>query len=503
VKRLALLPLLLLATCTSATPAAPSRPNLVLILADDMGFSDLGSFGSEIRTPHLDALAAGGMTFRQFYNGARCCPTRASLLTGLYAHQAGIGHMVEDRGRPSYIGRLNDRCVTLAEALRPAGYRTLMSGKWHVGAARPHWPVDRGFDRSYSLIRGDSNYFHLLKGGMLAKDGELITPPADPSFYFTDAFSDQAVKFLEDSRREPFFLYLAYTAPHWPLQARPEDIARYRETYKVGWDVIRERRFRRMVELGIADPSWTISPREVPWASAKDAEREADKMAVYAAMIHRMDEGIGRVLKKLREIGAWENTLVLFLSDNGASPEEYDKVTPTIAPGPAESFHTTGPSWARVSNTPFRGDKRSTHEGGISTPLLASWPAIVRPGTVSREPAHLIDIMATFVDVAGAVYPTTIPPPEGRSLRPAFEGRAQAERSLFWEHEGNRAVRRGKWKLVSRFQEPWELYDIDADRTETTNLAARHPEVARDLAAQWDAWSARCGVVPWKDLIKK
>jgi len=506
------LPLLLLAACAGAPPTTPTpaRPNIVLILADDMGYSDLGCYGGEIATPNLDGLAAGGLRFTQFYNGARCCPTRASLLTGLYSHQAGIGHMVEDRGRPGYLGRLNDRCVTLAEVLRSAGYRTLMSGKWHVGGDRPYWPIERGFDRCFSLIGGDTTYFALKKGAKLVRDAELWTPPAGDPFYITDLFTAEAGKLLDETRgkREPFFLYLAYTAPHWPLQAPPEDIAKYRETYKEGWDAVRRKRFRRMIDTGIADPRWTLDARTPRWEEAKDRELEARKMAVYAAMVDRMDQGIGKVLAKLREIGAADNTLVLFLSDNGASEEEYDRVTPNIPPGPQESFHTCGPPWAGVSNTPFRLFKHWVHEGGISTPFIASWPGVIRPGGLTKEPSHLIDLMATFVDVGRATYPRThrekeILPMEGRSLLPVFQGKAPAERTLFWEHEGNRAVRQGRWKLVSRHPHPWELYDLETDRTETTDASATEPRRVTEMAAQWNAWAVRCGVAPWEDVLPR
>jgi arylsulfatase A-like enzyme len=487
------LPLLLLAACAGAprSDLRRVRPNIVLILADDLGYSDVGCTGGEIATPNLDALAAGGMRFTQFYNGARCCPTRASLLTGLYAHQAGVGHMVEDRGRPGYLGRLNDRCATLAEVLGPAGYRTLLSGKWHVGGARPHWPVDRGFDRSYTLIGGGSNYFVLDKGGKLMLDAE---PAPAMTSYFTDAFTDAAVKFLDEKGPEPFFLYLAYTAPHWPLHAPEEDIARYRETYRSGWEAIRRARLERQ---GGGRPHEALPP----WEEAKDRELEAHKMAVYAAMVERMDRGVGRVLAKLRDIGARENTLVIFLSDNGASPEEYDRVTPRIPPGPADSFHTCGPAWARVSNTPFRGAKRSTYEGGISTPFIASWPAVIRSGSVDHTPGHVIDLMATFVQITGAEYPGRVLPMEGRSLKAAFEGKPAPERPLFWEHEGNRAVRKGRWKLVSRFKQPWELYDIETDRTETVDLSSREPGRVREMASEWEDWARRCNVLPFDEVV--
>ena len=310
------------------------RPNIVLIMADDMGFSDIGCYGSEIRTPNLDGLAARGIRFTQFYNTARCCPTRSSLLTGLYAHQAGVGHMVSDRGFPAYQGYLNDRSVTIAEALRPAGYTTLMAGKWHVGEDRPHWPVDRGFDRYFGLISGGSNYFRLDPGRQMALDNQPYTPPAE-GFYMTDAFTDHALGFLDQAaaKTQPFFLYLAYTAPHWPLHALPEDIARYRGRYRMGWDALRIARHRRMIELGLVDRRWPLTPRDSrapAWGEITDQEMRDLRMAVYAAQIYRMDQNIGRVLERLRAIGAEENTLVLFLADNGGCAEEVNRGAPAL-----------------------------------------------------------------------------------------------------------------------------------------------------------------------------
>ena len=485
------------------------RPNIVLIMADDMGFSDIGCYGSEIRTPNLDGLAARGIRFTQFYNTARCCPTRSSLLTGLYAHQAGVGHMVSDRGFPAYQGYLNDRSVTIAEALRPAGYTTLMAGKWHVGEDRPHWPVDRGFDRYFGLISGGSNYFRLDPGRQMALDNQPYTPPAE-GFYMTDAFTDHALQFLDQAaaKAQPFFLYLAYTAPHWPLHALPEDIARYRGRYRMGWDALRVARHRRMIELGLVDRRWPLTPRDPrapAWDQVTDQEMRDLRMAVYAAQIDRMDQNIGRVLGRLRAIGAEENTLVLFLADNGGCAEEVNRGVPGALPGSKDSFMSYGLPWANASNTPFRLYKHWVHEGGISTPLIARWPAAIRQtNTITHQPGHLIDLMATCLDVAGAAYPKTygghsITPLEGRSLLPILKGRTRRpHEALYWEHEGNRAVRQGQWKLVSRHPEGWELYDLEADRTELNNLAARYPDKVRELTALYATWAARCGVVPWE-----
>lgn len=488
------------------------QPNIVLIMADDMGFSDLGCYGSEISTPHLDRLAAGGMRFTQFYNTARCCPSRASLLTGLYAHQAGVGHMIRDLGAPAYQGYLNDRCVTIAEVLRENGYRTLMAGKWHVGEERPHWPIDRGFERHFGLISGGSSYFQVDKGRTMALDDKPFTPQGD--FYMTDATTDYAVEFINDHRQEetPFFLYVAYTAPHWPLHARPQDIAKYRGKYMHGWDELRKNRHKKMMELGVADPKWTISPRDprVPaWEAVDDKEAEDLKMAVYAAQIDRMDQGIGQIMEKIKESGAEENTLVLFLADNGGCDEKIDRGQPGVPPGSKESYLSYGVAWANASNTPLRLYKKWVHEGGISSPLIANWPARIAPGGVTQEVSHVIDLMATAVDAAGAQYPRNhhgrdITPLEGKSLIPILQGQGQSGHdAIYWEHQGNRAVRKGKWKLVAEDEGEWELYDLETDRTETNNLAAHNPQTVKELAALYEKWAARCGVVSRKDLMQK
>jgi arylsulfatase len=486
----------------------PARPNIVILLADDMGYSDIGCYGSEISTPHLDRLAAGGLRFTQFYNNARCCPTRASLLTGLYPHQAGMGHMVEGKPAPAYQGYLNDRCVTFAEALRPAGYFTAMAGKWHVGERRPHWPVDRGFDRYYGLISGASNYFKIDAGRQLALDGERVSATGE-DFYITDAFTDHALQFLDEAKekRKPFLLYTAFTSPHWPLHARPEDVAKYRGKYLEGWDALRRSRHRKQVDLGIVNATWPLTPRDPKapaWEDAKDKEALDLRMAVYAAQIDRMDQNIGRILAKLREIGAEENTLVLFLSDNGGCAEEIHRGRAGAEIGTRDSYESYGLPWANASNTPFRLYKHWVHEGGIATPLIASWPSVIRKSGIRHEPAHLIDIMATCLDLARAEYPKDRIPVEGLSLAPLFrDGRRPGPDALYWEHEGNRAVRQGKWKLVSRHKAEWELYDLDADRTEMNNLAAANPEKVKEIAAKHAAWAARAGVVDWDELNRK
>jgi len=495
------------------------KPNIVLILADDMGYSDLGCYGSEIHTPNLDRLAADGLRFSQFYNAARCCPTRASLLTGLYPHQAGVGKMIGYEGPGPYQGYLNDNCVTLAEVLKSGGYATYMSGKWHVGEDRPHWPVDRGFDRHYGLISGAMNYFDIRKDkrpGLVrnfAKDGEAYVPPPE-GFYATDAFTDFAVECIEqhEDAEQPFFLYLPYTAPHWPLHALPEDIAKYRGKYMEGWPALRKQRYERLIELGLIEDGWALSDQDeaaADWdALDEEQKREMDhKMAIYAAQIDRMDQGIGKVMEALRRKGCEGDTLVMFLSDNGACHESSALGTnfrPDLTGelGTVDSFHSYGLSWSNASNTPFRKHKSWVHEGGISTPLIVNWPGYIsEPGSICHQTGHIIDIMATCCEVAGVAYPKQyqghdLQPMEGLSLAPAFSGSPGTPHELlYWEHFGNRAVRHGKWKLVEDAQNGrWELYDMEKDRTELHDLSKELPEQFEKLKCLYERWAERVGV---------
>ncbi|MFC1543383.1 arylsulfatase [Candidatus Neomarinimicrobiota bacterium] len=496
-----------------------NRPNIILIMADDMGFSDLGCYGGEIHTPNIDRLAAEGIRFTQFYNAARCCPTRASLLTGLYPHQAGIGGMVSSpnsSGPPGpYQGYLNDRCVTIAEVLKEAGYSTLMSGKWHVGEGRPHWPTDRGFERYYGLISGAANYFDITKGKQkgikrgFAIDDQPYMPPKE-DFYMTDAFTDNAVNFLNQygNQDNPFFLYVAYTAPHWPLHALPDDIAKYRGEFMSGWDHMRQARFARLQEMGIIGKNWSISPRNdhvTPWDEVENKVEMDLKMAIYAAQVDRMDQGIGKILDALKATGKEEDTLVLFLSDNGGchegGPWGLDYRGNGLPPGGVDSYMSYGSSWANASNTPFRLYKHWVHEGGIATPLIAYWPkGMGRQGHVTHQVGHIVDIMATCCELADARYPETygaqeITPLEGRSLLPVLKGEErQGHGVLYWEHMGNRAIRRGKWKLVAIRDGNWELYDLENDRTELRDLSGQHPELTGELAGLYEAWAKQCGV---------
>jgi len=499
------------------------KPNIIVIMCDDMGFSDIGCYGGEIETPHIDRLAQNGLRFTQFYNTGRCCPTRASLLTGLYAHQTGIGHMSADDALPGYQGHLNDRCVTIAEALKPAGYRTFIAGKWHVGAKdRNWWPLQRGFDRFYGVPQGGGFYFKPKEGRSVVLDNdEIHTPdsgPMPPGWYSTDAWSDHGIEFIEEAiqRDQPFFFYLAHNAPHWPLQALESDIARYRGKYLKGWDAIRTERHARMIEMGIVEKDWPLTPRDAKakaWDELDQAtkERMDEKMAIYAAQVDRVDRNVGRLVKKLKQLGVYEDTLILFLADNGGcaegGPLGFDREQGRI--GTAESYSSYGLAWANASNTPFRRYKHWVHEGGVATPLVAHWPrGIRRRDKLVHQPTHVIDIMATCCDLAGAEYPEAyegraVTPLEGKSLRPLLEGSEKAiHDALFWEHEGNRAVRQGKWKLVSKHPNRWELYDLEADRTELNDLSATFPEKTNELKALYRDWARRCSVMPWSQLQK-
>ena len=500
----------------SLQAADAAKPNIVVILVDDMGFSDLGCYGSEIPTPNLDGLAAGGLRFTQFYNTARCCPTRAALLTGLYSHQTGVGHMVEDKNLPGYRGRLNDQCLTFAEVLKPAGYFTAMTGKWHVGQNHGVTPWGRGFERSLNAAAGgfyfgsDSRAKLFLNGEALPSDDVRL--PTD--WYSTDLWTTFGLKFIDEAReaKQPFFLYLAHNAPHFPLQAPAEAIAKFRGKYKSGWDALREQRHARQIELGIIDKSWQVAPRPNEVSAWKDvAPEEQDRfdhlMATYAACVHRMDAAIGDLVNGLKQRGVFDSTLILFMSDNGGNAESGPGGRTKGNPTQADSDWFCGESWAHLQNTPFRRYKHFNHEGGISTPLIAHWPATLTKGKgqgrLTHEPGHLIDIMATCVEVCGAKYPTEfhgqpIQPLEGRSLVPAFTGQPIQREALFWEHEGNAAVRVGDWKLVRLGRGgSWELYNLKSDRTEQHNLAAEHPDRVKVLAAKWDAWAQRAHVIPY------
>ena len=542
-----------LSACNS-TKQENTKPNIILIMADDMGYSDIGCYGGEINTPTLDGLAEDGLRFTQFYNGARCCPTRASLVTGLYPHQAGVGHMMEDKGFDAYRGDLSTNAVTIAEVLKQAGYSTYMSGKWHVTPYKPeddnpdkhNWPLQRGFDKFFGTILGAGSYYDPTS---LTRNNEYIIPDSD--FYYTDAITKNAVKYIEEHNSDkPFFMYLSYTAAHWPMQAKPEDIAKYKGKFDDGWDALRQRKFQRLKEMGLINPEWKLSEKDKikDW---KDEERKAwysSLMEVYAAIVDCMDQGIGKVMNSLEKKGIQDNTLVFFLQDNGGCAEQFglfneirpyhkdvkaDEIKPMgkderqkgmvpkytrdgrplfggkgLVPGPDNTYLAYDRPWANASNTPFRMYKHYVHEGGISSPLIVHWPAGIKAKNEFRnQPAHIVDIMATCVDVSGANYPKTfngneIIPMAGTSLLPAFENKELNPRAIYWEHEGNKAIRLGKYKLVSLWKKDseynWELYDMEKDRSEINNLIEEMPEKAAELEKMWKDWARKTGVRTWK-----
>lgn len=520
------------------------RPNVVLILVDDMGFSDLGITGSEIKTPNIDALARGGTLLTSMYNSARCCPTRASLLTGLYPHSAGVGHMGANLGTPEYQGFLRNDSATIAEVLRASGYKTLMSGKWHVaGDFEPRnidsWrvgdvdhptPRQRGFDRFYGIMDGATHFFspHF----MLEDDARVDVVPDE--FYFTDAVTDKAIGMVEEAVAEevPFFLYLAHAAPHWPLHALPEDIARYEDVYERGWDAIRTARHEELNGRGVLRANWDISPRDDevrPWKAEKHKDWEASKMAAYAAMVDRMDQSIGRLVAALKRLGQYEDTLILFLSDNGGCAEfmaedgwakffpnvthDGQRITmgniPGLRPGGALTYQSYDRPWANVSNAPFRLFKHYVHEGGISTPLIAHWPKCTTGPHIGHEPCHVVDVLPTILEATGASRLSElgghpIQPLQGESFLDQLMGKEwQREAPIYFEHEGNCAIREGQFKLVRRHGHPWELYDMDADRTELNDLTGKGGVSETELQKSYESWATKTGVLPWEQALPK
>ena len=530
-------------------------------MADDMGFSDIGCYGSEIKTPTLDKLAANGLRFTQFYNTSRCCPTRASLLSGMYQHQAGIGLMTGDNKLPGYRGELGRDVVSIAEALSTGGYRRYMSGKWHVTKhTRPqgpkdNWPLQRGFEKFYGTITGAGSFFD---PATLCRANTFITPMNDEkyqpkTYYYTDAISDNAVTFLKEHATEspdkPVFLYVAYTTAHWPMHALPKDIAKYKGVYDGGFAKVRAARFERLKKLGLIDKDMKISARSDDWEKAPNKEWDIRNMEVYAAMIDNMDQGIGRIVSEFERQGTLDNTLIFYLQDNGGCAEGFGRHKPRkeyrtdykplgrdgfqtkIWPpmqtrdgrpvingpdamaGPEDTFTGVGRGWANVSNTPFREYKHFAHEGGISSPLIAYWPKGINAkhnGNLESQPGHLIDLMATCVDVAGIKHPkefagNKIQPLEGVSLKPAFNGKKLGRTdALYFDHHLNGAIRDGQWKLVrygnsgrNAKLHPWQLYDMENDRSEQNDLAKKYPDKIKELAAKWEKWAVRARVKPW------
>lgn len=499
------------------------KPNILLIMADDMGYSDIGCYGGEIKTPNIDKLASEGIRYTQFYNCARSCPTRASLLTGLYPHQAGMGWMtVANLGTPQYQGELNNNCLTIAEVLKTAGYSTYMSGKWHLtrnydelqNGEKHNWPLQRGFDRFFGTIPGGGSYF--MPHGLTS--GNTQFKPKQP-FYYTEAISDSAINFIREhksKKKNPFFMYVAYTAPHWPLQAKERDILKYKGMYDKGWDLLREERFERMKKAGIIPINTILSKRNedaCAWSSIplRLKPELAKRMEIYAAQIDNMDQGIGRIIDELRRNNQLENTLIVFLSDNGACAEMISNPTKTGDLGTDDSFESYGLNWANASNSPFQMFKHWTHEGGIATPMIVHWPDRIKAenqGKMWNKPAHVVDIMATFVEIGHANYPAliqknkNIQPLEGQSLVSTFELTDNNRKPIFWEHEANIAMRDGKWKLVAKGLEDsaktgkLELYDIDADRSETKDLSDKYPDRTKKMYNDWLIWANRVKVFP-------
>ncbi|RZK82636.1 MAG: arylsulfatase [Pedobacter sp.] len=528
---------------------ADNRPNIVLIMADDLGFSDLGCYGGEIKTPNLDRIAKQGIQFKQFYNVSRCCPTRASLLSGLYNHDAGIGDMTTPQNDTGYRGYLGKNTVTIAEVLKQAGYQTGMTGKWHVSntivqntkedqlkwlhhqteyplfSPIEQYPTNRGFDKFYGTIWGVIDFFDPFS----LVEGTKPVTSVPQGYYHTDAINDKAAGYVKEFSKsnKPFFLYVAHNAPHWPVQALPEDIEKYKDTYKIGWENIRKNRYNKLIRLGVIDSATTKfsdrNPADLTWANNPNKEYDARAMAVHAAMIDRMDQGIGRILKTLEETGKIDNTIIIFLSDNGASAESSEGYGPgfdrpgqtrdgrtisystnkDVMPGPQTTFFSIGSRWANVANTPYRLWKYQSFEGGVHTPMIVSWPkGITQKGTMTDQIGHVMDFMATFIDVAGAKYPTEyngnqITPLEGKSLAPVFKGKNAGDRALFNEHEGSKYVRYQNWKLlVAGPDRSWRLFDMNNDRSETKNLASQYPEKVASLSKMWDEWAAKHHVLP-------
>ena len=535
-----------------AAQPKPKRPNIIIILADDLGFSDLGCYGGEVKTPNLDYLAQNGIRYTQFYNTSRCCPTRASLLTGLYNHQAGIGKMTDAENEPGYYGHITENTVTLAEVLKTAGYRTAMSGKWHVSNTNvqktpqeqldwlnhrityetfsplEQYPTSRGFDKFFGNIWGVVDFYDPFS---LVSGTKPITS-VPKGYYHTDAINDTAVTYIKAyaSTKEPFFLYVAETAPHWPLQAEPQDIAKYKDTYKVGWEAIRKARYDRMVKMGMIDPKQAkLPPRwndKLTWANNPDTAWDALAMAVHAAMIDRMDQGIGRIINTLRETGQLDNTLIVFLSDNGASSENaanygpgFDRPSETrdgrkiiyatkkeALPGPQTTYASIGQRWANVSNTPFQYWKAESWEGGVHTPMIAFWPRGItaKKGSFNSHVGHVMDFMSTVLELSGATYPTAykghaIPATTGLSLVPSFSGQQnKGHQVLFNEHFGARYARAGDWKLVSGSgrDSTWRLYNLATDYAETVDLAAQYPDKVKRIDSLWRQWAYTHNVFP-------
>lgn len=506
---------------------ADNRPNILYILADDLGYSDLGCFGGEIHTPVLDQLAGNGVRLTQFYNTGRCCPSRAAILSGQYPHRVGLGHMTtNDLGQPGYRGVLSAEAQTIAQVLAPAGYRSFISGKWHLGTADP---TRHGFEEFYGTLVSAKRFFdprHLIR----LPAGRTARQYPEGEFYATDAVTDHALDFLQLARetpKSPWFLYLAYNAPHFPLHAPKEEIAKYADRYLGGWDKLREERLEKMKHLGIVPESTRLSPRSY-WQNYGETEtgtnpawdtlpvdRQLDlarRMAIYAAMIDRLDQQIGRIVEDLKAADELENTLIVFTSDNGAcfewDPHGFDIVSSNQnilhagdqldEMGGPGTFHSVGSGWANAGNTPWRLYKHFNHEGGIASPGIVHWPAGLKTeaGSIVHQPAHIIDLLPTAVAVSGASYDGKLSLPGTDLISQINSANSEDQRILYFEHQGNRAIRSGQWKLVALDDKEWELYDFAVDRTELNDLAKIHPDKVKELSAAWDKWAADNHVTP-------
>lgn len=545
------------ATFSQPKKVNTKKPNVIVILTDDMGFSDIGCFGSEIKTPNIDKLAANGISFTHFYNTSRCSPSRASLMTGLYPHQAGMGFLSNyNFDQEGYVDDLSKNAVTLAEVFKQAGYATYMSGKWHLDREksipndRSNWPLQRGFDRFFGMLIGSGSFYD---PGTLMSDNTFIAPGKD--FYLTHAITDNIIRFIDENPKEkPFFFYVAYTAAHWPLQAPESEIQKYKGVYDKGWDETRKLRFEKLKKLGIISNKAVLTERgvDIPeWKDEPMKDWQVRRMEVYAAMVDIMDQGIGKIISTLEKEGELDNTVIFYMHDNGGCAETlnsneteipitdeqkkgkyFDKDSiflgkiPTytregefirsgkgVMPGPANTWTTYGEEWANVSNTPFRLYKHFVHEGGIASPLIIHWPkGIKAKGELRTQLGHLIDIMATCIEIAGLEYPSnfngnSIIPLEGKSLVPAFTNNSINREFIFWEHEGNRAIRMGNWKLVSKTRKQkkftpadenaWELFDMEEDPSEINNLAFKFPDKVKTMAALWEKEAQRTMAKPW------
>ena len=518
------------------THQQPAKPNVVLILADDLGYSDIGSYGSEIATPYLDQLATSGVRFTHFYNVGICAPTRASLLTGQYQHDAGVGYFAVNLGIPAYQGYLNENTVTIAEVLKENGYKTFLSGKWHVGNDSLHWPNQRGFDEFYGFTGGASSFFSHIPFSdepTVLHRNNVRFKITDPDYYMTNALASEAIEQIKGAGDRPFFLYLAFNAPHWPLHALPQDIEKYKGKYDGGWDELRERRFEGLKAKGLIAADFQLSsrPSTIPvWESLSPGEKDiwSKKMEVHAAMIDNMDQNIGRLINHLKSTGQFEHTVFIFLSDNGAAGENTDRPATRAEPGGQPSFNQGPPSldnlgeigsadsytsvthyWSYALNTPFTYWKTFPQEGGIATPFIVSFPAGFEGDRIVKGNGHLIDLLPTILELTGSRYPENfrgneILPLAGKSLVPVLAGQSAAKTdTLYFERGGNRAVNAGRWKaLAHKGSEAWKLYDLENDRSEINDLAAKHPEIVSKLARSFAVWARAHQVVNTDSLLQ-